>query len=118
LNTYANVSFRNRLQSSQYFYGHTRVVLDNYYVVANEQQNANYDFQLTANDVTYSDAGSDPWYTSHATGGQLIISVIVDNGTDQIEWDVDVTFTGTGAAQVEATDGDKTYEFTITPQYQ
>ena len=118
LSTYVNVSFRNRLQSSQYFYGHTHIVLDDYYVVANEQLNTNYDFELTANDVTYSLADQGSWSSAHVTGGQLIISVVVDNGTDLVEWDIDVNFSETGSAMVEATDGVKTYEFTVTPQYQ
>ncbi len=114
---YSDLSFRNLRQSSQYFYGYASVVLDDYYVESDHQYNTNYDFNLTANDVTFTLSPTSPWSNSYVTGGQLLISAAVDNNTDLVEWEIDVTFDETGQAQVEATDGSKTYSFSITPQY-
>lgn len=116
--SYADLSFRDRLQASQHFYGHVNLELDHYREVSGQQDHVNYQFDVTANDINYTLNGTNPWYTSTVTGGQLIISVVVDNGTDSVEWDIDITFTETGAAQVDATNGTMNYEFTITPQYQ
>lgn len=118
LQSYADLSFRNRLEPNPYFYGHVNHTIDHYYEVGGEQKQISYEFDLVANDVTYEVDYSSEWQNSNVTGGELIISVIVDNGTDSIEWDINIEFNESGQAMVEASNGEKTYSFTITPQYQ
>lgn len=118
IQTYVDLSFRNRLEPTSYFYGHAKQKIDHYYEVSGEQKQISYQFDLTANDVTYEVDYANEWQHSNVTGGELIISVIVDNGTDSVEWDINIEFNQTGQAMVEATDGNKIYSFTITPQYQ
>ncbi len=117
LQSYADLSFRNRQEQTQYFYGHLNHTIDHYYEVSGEQKQISYEFDLTANDVTYTIDYANEWQNSSVNGGELIISVIVDNGTTSVEWDINVEFNENGQAMVEATNGEKTYAFTITPQY-
>lgn len=120
LSTFADVNFRDINEDAPYFYGYLHVNIDHNYVVNNEQQNVNYDCEVTANDVSYLIDENDAWYNSHATGGDLNIVMNVDDSQQIVEWQITVEFDQNGVAHIVATNTvtEKVYTYAEEPQYQ
>jgi len=111
-----NLDFDNWGQADQMVSGDAKVTVDMHYLESMSEKNATFDFEITANDISYSDPMNHSWTGCQAMDGSITMTgtVMVDGASQ--DWTVNVDFMN-GTATVSAQLGGVVYTYSMTPEY-
>jgi hypothetical protein len=116
VSAYFNAEFDHWGQVDQSFTGTAKVTVDSHYLDGMTAMNDTYEFEISADNVQYSNPSDYWWNERKADSGTLTITGTVTTAAGDQSWTVSVEFTD-GTADVSAQLGDVVYQYSMTPAY-